>query len=211
MRERNSIVAQRLLNLCRNAHVIEGGWAAVNRVLMDEADDAVIEAGLKLPNGWRMAKHIQNLRSGKTPMDTIERELIPYGGAMEVAVMAAKISGEDFEELKAALMDFQPTQEDLDKIKSLTFVKSFGENWLSGVRGALVNMSELSEKWQQVYQAARAYELWNRAHAIMTPPVSERAQAEVQAELSEYETYLPMFGDDGKKLLSRLRAFVSSI
>jgi hypothetical protein len=178
---------------------------------MDEADDAVIEAGLKLPNGWRMAKHIQNLRSGKTPMDTIERELIPYGGAMEVAVMAAKISGEDFEELKAALMDFQPTQEDLDKIKSLTFVKSFGENWLSGVRGALVNMSELSEKWQQVYQAARAYELWNRAHAIMTPPVSERAQAEVQAELSEYETYLPMFGDDGKKLLSRLRAFVSSI
>jgi hypothetical protein len=211
LREKNSIVAQRLLNLCRQAHVIEGGWAAVNSVLLEEADDAVLEAGLKLPNGFRLEKHVHNLRAGKTPADTIERELIPYGGAMEVAVRAAKISGADFKELVTALDRFKPDEEHLEGIKNLTFVQSFGENWLTDVREALATKPDLVAKWERVYQTARAYELWSKAYSIMTPPVSERARAEIQAELSEYETYLPMFGEDGQRLLARLRTFVSSV
>jgi hypothetical protein len=41
--------------------------------------------------------------------------------------------------------------------------------------------------------------------------MSERARAQIQAELPEFETYLPMFGDAGRDLLRRLREFVSSV
>jgi len=212
MREKSSIIAQRLLNLYRQAHVISGGWAAVNRVLLAEADSPVLEELMKLPNGGKLAAHIKNLQSGKTPKDSIERELMPYGGLMDRAVVkGASVSNADLKELEKALANFQPDEEHIEKIRNLPMVQSFGEKWISGVRAAIAGHPELVEKWRQVQQASRAYELWNRGYAMLEPPVSDRACAEIQADLSEYETYLPMFGEEGTKLLARLKSFMSSV
>ncbi|MCL2749255.1 MAG: hypothetical protein FWE50_04255 [Alphaproteobacteria bacterium] len=211
MREKSSIIAQRLLNLYRQAHVLNGGWAAVNQVLLHEADTLVLEELMKLPNGSKLAEHIRNLQSGKTAKNSIERELMPYGGLMDRAAKGTSISDTDLKELEVALADFQPDEEHIEKIRSLPMVQSFGEKWQSGVRAAVARYPELAEKWRQVQQTSRAYELWNRGYAMLEPPVSDRARAQIQADLSEYETYLPMFGEDGTKLLVRLRAFMSSV
>ena len=42
MKAKASVIAQKLLNLYRQAHVIVGGWGAVNRVFVDEATDEVL-------------------------------------------------------------------------------------------------------------------------------------------------------------------------
>jgi hypothetical protein len=41
--------------------------------------------------------------------------------------------------------------------------------------------------------------------------LSERVRAQVQADMPDYETYLPMFGDAGTELLAKLRTFISSM
>ena len=46
---------------------------------------------------------------------------------------------------------------------------------------------------------------------IINQPIDDRVRAEIQADMPEYETYLPMFGDAGNELLSRLRTFISSL
>ena len=86
MKEKASVVAQKLLNLYRQEHVIFGGWAAVNQVFVDEATPDVLRELRDLPTGKNLIRHIENLRSGKTPMDSIERELLPYGGMMDDAL-----------------------------------------------------------------------------------------------------------------------------
>ena len=45
MQQHAHIVAQRLLNLYRQAHVIEGGWTAVNRVFISESDALAVPDG----------------------------------------------------------------------------------------------------------------------------------------------------------------------
>ena len=82
MKARIAATAQRLLNLYRQEHVIIGGWAAINPVFINEATDDVIKELREMPTGKMLIRHIENLRSGKTPMDSIEPELMPYGGLM---------------------------------------------------------------------------------------------------------------------------------
>lgn len=212
MREKSSITAQRLLTLYRQAHVINGGWSAVNKIFMNDASAEVLSELAKLSNGFKLAQHIKNLQSGKTKIDSIDSELAPYGGQMErEAPASVDISENDLKVLKDALEKFQPDESHLNQIKDLPLTKSFGVNWLAGIRAAIGGDKLLLSKWHALNQTARAYQLWNRAFAVMSPPVSERARAEIQADLSEYETYLPMFGPDGTKLLARLRTFVSSV
>ena len=43
MKAKNVAVAQKLLNLYRQEHVIIGGWSAVNPVFINEATDDVIK------------------------------------------------------------------------------------------------------------------------------------------------------------------------
>ena len=66
-----SVIAQKLLNLYRQEHVIIGGWTVVNQVFVDEATPDVLTALGELPTGSSLVRHIENLRSGKTSvMDT---------------------------------------------------------------------------------------------------------------------------------------------
>ena len=51
MKAKASSIAQKLLNLYRQEHVIFGGWAAVNRVFVDEASDDVLRELRDLPTG----------------------------------------------------------------------------------------------------------------------------------------------------------------
>jgi hypothetical protein len=165
----------------------------------------------KLPNGKKLIQHIKNLKSGKTPMNDIERGLMPYSGMMNPMVKKAQILDSDLKELRDALTSFQSNEEHIEKIKNLKYVNSFGENWIKGVSDALSGDPNLLSKWKEISQTSIAYDLWNKAYKILTPPISERARAQAQADLSEYETYLPMFGDEGTKLLSQIRNFVSSV
>jgi len=218
MKEKSSIIAQRLMNLYRQAHVIDGGWRAVNDTLLAEADPIVLEELKKLPCGESLVEHIKNLQSGRTSLDSISRELMPYGGMMEthftdVVSDVAKFSNRDLESLEQELMDFQPNQGHLDRIKSLPFVAQFGDRWLDGVRSALMQSGNqnMVARWRVVQDSARAFDFWTRASNILAWPPTDRSRAEVQADLPEYETYLPMFGDAGQDLLRKLRAFTSSM
>ena len=91
-------------------------------------------------------------------------------------------------------------------------VKSYGDEWLNVVRAALATEHpELLQQWAIIDQTYNAYNRWNLANELLSQPINDRSRAQIQADMFEYETYLPMFGDEGKKLLEKLRTFVSSI
>jgi hypothetical protein len=211
VKPRPSIVAQKLLNLYRQQHVIFGGWKTVNQIFIAEADDDVISELPNLPTGRMLAQHIANLRSGKTPMDSISVELMPYGGLMAEAVASTHLSGEEISQLRGALDSFVPDSDGLARIQSLDVVKKFGDEWQVAIRSALLDEPKLQESWNVVIKTARAYYLWKVANDMLASPISERSRAQIQADLPEYETYLPMFGEAGTKLLSKLRIYVSSV
>ena len=211
MKAKASVVAQKLLNMYRQEHVIFGGWAVVNRVFVDEADADVLRALRELPTGKMLIRHIENLRSGKTPMDSIERELLPYGGMMAETIATVPLTPDEWAELEAGIDAFTTDQDGLDRIQQLGVIKKFGDQWLVAIRAALSSRPDLLEKWSVVNKTYRAYYLWKVASDMLNQPLSERARAQLQVDMPEYETYLPMFGDAGTELLEKLRSFISTM
>lgn len=212
MQQQAHIIAQRLLNLYRQEHVINGGWAAVNPVLIAESDDPqVIEELKKLPTGKRLATHIENLRSGVTPMDTIESELLPYGGLIASQEMRYSLTEEEMAKLKSALDSFETTPESLKSIKNLDCVSKFGADWVEAIKSVLAKDPEYLEKWDAVVRTSKAYQMWDSAKQLLSETLTDRNRAQIQADMPEFETYLPMFGDQGKEMLSKLRTFMSSV
>ena len=65
-------------------------------------------------------------------------------------------------------------------------------------------------KWDIVIQTDKAYKIWNSARELLSETLTGRQRAQIQADMPEYETFLPMFGDSGKEMLNRLRTFMSS-
>ncbi|MDR1026904.1 MAG: hypothetical protein LBL46_00625 [Rickettsiales bacterium] len=206
MKSKTALVAQKLVNLYRSAFAIDGGWRAVNAVFLAEADDAVIAEIGKLSTGKLLSQHIFNLRSGATAPDSIEPELLPYNGMMQPHG-AADYDGPEFAALRNALENFQPTAENIAAIKKLPIVVEFGDRWAAGVRSILHDDS-LIAIWRGVLQTDSALRLWSRAAEILASTPSDLLRAEIQADMPEYETYLPMFGKDGIEALSRLRQLV---
>ena len=209
MKAKARIVAQKLLNLYRQQHVIFGGWATVNRVFVDEAAPDVIEALRELPTGKSLVAHIENLRSGKTPMDSIERDLLPYGGLLADTVATVPLTQSEWTELESGIESFTPDQAGLDNLQALPVIKKFGDEWLVGIRAAINDRPDLLAKWDTITKTYRAYYLWKTANDILQMPLTDRSRAQLQADMPEYETYLPMFGDAGTELLTRLRTFIS--
>lgn len=212
MNVKTSAIALKLLNLYRQEHVIIGGWATVNPIFVSDATDDVIKELRDMPTGKMLVLHIENLRSGKTPMDSIEPELLPYGGMMTAEDTATiKLDKNQWRELEDALNNFTPDQVGLDRFMTLGIVREFGEEWQTAIRAILNAKPQLLDKWNIVKQTYNAYRLWDMANQIIANPISERARAQVQADMPDYETYLPMFGDAGMDLLTRLRTFISSV
>jgi hypothetical protein len=120
---------------------------------------------------------------------------------------SGEISESDYAALKSALENFIPDAAHIDGIRQLAAVKQFGDNWRTGVRGMLGDDS-LAVIWRNVLQTESALRLWGRASEILSSSPSDMLRAEVQADMPEYETYLPMFGGDGQDILARLRQFV---
>lgn len=211
MNAKASTTAQKLLNLYRQEHVIFGGWAAVNQVFIDEATPEILRELRELPTGKNLVKHIENLRSGKTKMDSIERELLPYGGLMAETIATVPLTSNEWNELESGINSFTTDQEGLDRIQQLNVIKKFGDQWIVAIRAALSARPDLLEKWSIVTKTYRAYYLWKVASDMLNQPLSERARAQLQADMPEYETYLPMFGDAGTELLEKLRSFISAM
>lgn len=211
MKAKSSIIAQKLLNLYRQEHVIFGGWSAVNEVFLNEATPDVLKELRDLPTGKFLIKHIENLRSGKTPRDSIERDLLPYGGMMAESDVNVQLTQQEWEELERGINNFTPDETGLNSLKQLSVIKKFGDQWLVAIRAALTAKPELIQKWDIISQTSQAYYLWNSANEIINQPLSERTRAQVQADMPEYETYLPMFGDAGVELLEKLRSFITTI
>ena len=212
MPQQAHIVAQRLLNLYRQEHVIEGGWSAVNKVFLDEATNSQIIAELEnLPTGKKLVAHINNLRSGKTPMDTIDKDLLPYGGTMSGQEITYSLTPDEIAELKKVLDKFEPSPESLAAIKKLPFVQKFGTDWAKDIRAALVSNAGMLAQWKNVIKADKAYQIWYSAKDLLSDTLTERHRAQIQADMPEYETFLPMFGDQGKEMLAKLRTFMSTV
>ena len=211
MNTKASSTALKLLSLYRQEHVIVGGWATVNPVFVNEATDDVIKELREMPTGKNLIRHIENLRSGKTPMNTIENDLLPYGGVMQEKIQSITLTPEQWHELENGIANFTPDQAGLDAFKELGVVRGFGAEWQTAIRAALATRPQLLEKWAIIRQTDNAYHLWNMANDVISNPISERTRAQVQADMPEYETYLPMFGDAGNELLAKLRTFISSL
>lgn len=212
MNAKTSTIALKLLNLYRQEHVIIGGWTTVNPIFVNEATDDVIKELRDMPTGKLLVRHIENLRSGKTPMDSIDPELLPYGGMMIAEDIATiKLTANQWQELEDALNSFTPDQMGLERFMKSDVVREFGEEWQNAIRSALNARPQLLDRWNIVNQTYNAYRLWDTANEIIANPISERSRARVQADMPEYETYLPMFGDAGTELLTKLRTFVSSL
>ena len=212
MQQQAHTIAQRLLNLYRQAHVIDGGWTAVNKVFITESNDPQVITELEnLPTGKKLIMHIDNLRSGKTPMDSIDKDLLPYGGMMSGQEINISLTDSEIAELAELLDKFQPTPENLAIIKQLPFVQKFGINWIDDVKSAIAFNPDMLSKWNTVAQTDKAYQIWDIAKELLSETLTERDRARIQADMPEFETYLPMFGDTGKEMLSKLRTFMSSL
>ena len=212
MQQQAHIIAQRLLNLYRQAHVISGGWAVVNRALLSESNDSQVIAELSnLPTGKKLIAHINNLRNGITPMDSIDSDLLPYGGMMVGLDLNVSVSKAEIEQLKQLLISFEPTPEKLEQIKQLPFVKNFGADWETDIKSALIDDAESLAKWDMVIRTNKAYQMWDSAKQLLSENLTERNRAQIQADMPEFETYLPMFGDQGQDMLKKLRTFMSSL
>lgn len=212
MSQQAHTVAQRLLNLYRQEHVIEGGWAAVNPVFVAESDDEQVITELEnMPTGKKLIAHINNLRSGKTPMDAIDKDLLPYGGTMSGIGDNVSLSDSEFKELTNALNKFQPTHESLVAFRNVPVVKKFGTEWAQNIKTAVISDADLLAKLQTVVQTDKAYRTWDSAKQLLSETLTDRQRAQIQADMPEYETFLPMFGDQGKEMLVKLRTFMSSV
>ncbi len=212
MQQQAHTIAQRLLNLYRQAHVIDGGWAAVNQVFISESNDNQVISELEtMPTGKKLIAHINNLRAGKTPMDSIDKDLLPYGGLMTGQQTTVSLSDDEIKQLKQILNTFQPNPESLEIVKNLPFVQKFGNDWVQDVKSAIAFDNDLSNKWQIVAQTDHAYRTWDSAKQLLSETLTERNRAQIQADMPEFETYLPMFGDAGNEMLAKLRTFMSSL
>ncbi len=209
MKPKANLIAQRLVNLYRQEHVILGGWAVLNPIFVNEATDDVLNEMADLPTGKMLIQHIKNLRDGKTPMDSIDRDLLPYGGLMAESGASTPMSQNQWDELTNALNSFTPNQEGLHHLQTLDVVKKFGDEWLTGIKNMVADHPDLAEKWKVVMQTERAYHLWDMATQIINKPLTERMRAQIQADMPEYETFLPMFAEPGNQLLEKLRSFMS--
>ena len=211
MPQQAHIIAQRLLNLYRQEHVIEGVWSAVNKVFLAESNDAQVISELEnMPTGKKLVAHINNLRNKKTPMNTIDKDLLPYGGLMTGVETSFSLTDAEFNELKNALDKFQPTLESLNALKNMPMIHKFGNDWAQDIKAAIVSKPDMLAKWAVVIQTDKAYRIWNSARELLSETLTERNRAQIQADMPEYETFLPMFGDSGKEMLKRLRTFMSS-
>ena len=211
MPQQAHIIAQRLLNLYRQEHVIDGGWSAVNKVFLAESNDAQVISELEnMPTGKKLIAHINNLRDKKTPMNTIDKDLLPYGGLMSGIEVSFSLTDEEITELKHALDKFQPTKESLNTIKNMPLVHKFGSDWLQDIKAAIMARPDMLAKWNIVVQTDKAYRIWDSARELLSETLTERQRAQIQADMPEYETFLPMFGDAGKEMLNKLRTFMSS-
>ncbi|MDR0449247.1 MAG: hypothetical protein LBG89_02175 [Rickettsiales bacterium] len=208
---RPNVAAQRLLNLYRQYHVVVGKWATLNPVFLKEGAPEVLAELEKLSTGKKLSQHIKNLRAGKTASDAIDPDLLPYNGMMEVQTGggAARLAEREMSQLARELHGFVPAAENLERIKSLPFVKSLGENWRDGIAAALSNSSELSAAWDVVLKLDTATGLWFKAGRLLSETPSERMRAEIQADMLQYENYLPMFGAAGADLLGQLKKAIS--
>lgn len=211
MKAKASVIAQKLLNLYRQAHVIDGGWGAVNRVFMDEASADVMSELHDLPTGKMLVTHIENLRSGKTPINSIARELLPYGGMMAEEEPQTNLTHEELNNLLRAIDYFTPDTDGLTAFMGNPVVKQLGTNWITLIKNALADHPEALEKFDKIVQIFTAYKLWDAANNILSKPVTDRERAQLQVDMPEYETYLPMFGDDGTNLLHKLHELTSSM
>ncbi len=212
MNAKSSAIALKLLNLYRQEHVIIGGWTTINPVFINEATDDVIAELGEMPTGKLLVRHIENLRSGKTPMDSIDSELLPYGGMMtQEDITNVTLTPERWQELENGIENFTPDQSGLDAFLALNVVKNFGEEWQNTIPAILAKKPYLMDKWGIITKTFNAYRLWDSANQIIANPISDRTRAQVQADMPDYETYLPMFGDAGNELLGKLRTFVSSM
>ncbi len=209
MKQKANLIAQKLVNLYRQEHVILGGWAVLNPVFVQEATDDVLDVMADLPTGKLLVQHIKNLKSGKTPMDSIDRNLLPYGGAMAESAIATPLSDEQWNELVSAVNQFTPNQQGLENLKKLDVIKKFGDEWLVGIKNILSEHPDLSARWKVVMQTWQAYHLWDMATQIVSQPLTERMRAQIQADMPEYETFLPMFDKPGQELLAKLRSFMN--
>ncbi|MBQ2017672.1 MAG: hypothetical protein II208_04075 [Alphaproteobacteria bacterium] len=211
MKAKIKTIAQRLLNLYRQEHVIVGGWAAINPIFVNDATEDVIAELNDMPAGRFLVQHIENLRSGKTPMDSIERELLPYGGMMSESIPSIKLKDDELQDLEQAIEKFTPDQAGLDMFLSISAVRRFGEEWPVAIRSVIDKHPKMLAKWDMIKQTFDAYRLWDSANEIVSNPLSDRARALVQADMPDYETYLPKFGVQGIELLEKLRTFISTL
>lgn len=210
MKAKASITAQKLLNLYRQEHVITGGWTVLNKIFIDEATEDVINELKDLPTGKLLVEHIKNLRSGKTSMDSISRELLPYGGIFAERPNT-QITEPELKELKVAVNEFTPNQRGLENFISTPVVRRLGADWSSTIRTVLTNDQDLLDKFDQIARMWNAYNIWIKAKDFMKQPMNDRVRAQLQADLPEYETYLPMFGEEGTDLLRRVHSVISSL
>ena len=174
-------------------------------------DDSVLTELSALPTGPRLIAHIKNLLSGKTPMNSIDKDLLPYSGLMSGQEVNISLTEDEISELRNALSDFQPSPENLKAIKDLPFVQKFGNNWAKDIRAAIAHDPKLVSQWNAVISTDKAYRIWDSAQRLLSETLTDRNRAQIQADMPEYETYLPMFGDAGQKMLEKLRTFVSSL
>lgn len=209
MKAKASVVAQKLLNLYRQEHVIEGGWAAVNKVLVAEATQDVLSELKDLPTGRMLVRHIANLRDGTTPMDSIARELLPYGGLMAETTNVV-LAPDETQEVIDAINSFTPDENGLTRFMQSDIIQQIGADWPNILRTALANNRDASNKLKEIVKIKNAHQMWSKANDIISRPINDRTRAQLQVDIPEYETYLPMYGDRGADLLKQLHTMLSS-
>ena len=232
-REKALTIGKRYLNIFRQLHVITAGIETLNKDFLSLPDD-VVKILPELAGGLKFYQHIQNLKSGATPINKIEAELFKQytdftapssgvshsftdssyqGSPVEKSEPTINSTSDDYGNLFEMLRSFQPTPQNLNDFKSSETIKDLGPNWKVEIQRILSNSgasdtAKLKKNFENLCIFDTALDIWEECVALVKNP-RKKSREEIQSNLSNYQKYLNMFGKGGQDLYEKVKALVS--
>ena len=161
-------IGRKYLNIFHQLHFINAGMEILNNDFLTMSDD-VIELLPELAGGMKLAQHIKNLKTGKTPINKIDADVLPFGelvfddhekfleytsynkiAAMknvesennaETSSIQTEINNE-YKQLYELLRAFKNTPALLENFKSSEVIRDLGPDWKNEVKNILKNSKE---------------------------------------------------------------------
>lgn len=232
-RERAKAVARRYINIFHQLHVIDAPLATLNAEFAALPRDVVMLLP-EMMGGVKLHQHIQNLKTGQTPMDKVDPDLLPFGRevfddvklytqytsydkASYVPAPPSVADGPGARKAKdgggeaqiwSMLRSYTNTPESLEAFKKLPAVASLGPKWRDELKSRIATSNQ--PDWEHLAQAFDNLVQFDDAVeawgavSMFVRNPSPEARTKIAPKVDTYKKNLDMFGDAGEALAAKL-------